>query len=190
MNQPLLNTQVFDTFPQLESDRLVFEQYDQSHAADLLALRSDPLVMKYMDSPPFENIQTAVDRITENRLLFKEENGIVWVIKEKSSDDFVGDFSFWKIDKKNFRGEIGYAMLPRYWGKGYMTETMHTIFAFGFHQLGLHSIVADVNPDNEKSKSVLSKMGFQREAYFRESFYYDGQFLDSLIYCLLVSDFG
>ena len=44
------------------------------------------------------------------------------------------------------------------------------------------------NKLNELSKNVLKKMGFQKEAYFRENYYYDGQFLDSEIYCLLKSD--
>lgn len=189
MNQKELNLKVFETFPILESSRLRFEQYNNSHADDLLELRSNQKVMKYMDSDPFENIQIAKDRIETNQKLFEKQEGIVWVIKEKSSNEFVGDFGIWRIDKKNFRGEIGYAMLPKFWGKGYMKETMNTIFDFGFNQIGLHSIMADVNPINDNSKFLLLKMGFQKEAYFRESFYYNGKFLDSVIYCLLKSDF-
>jgi len=32
-------------------------------------------------------------------------------------------------------------------------------------------------------------MGFQKEAYFRENYFYNGEYLDSEIYTLLKSDF-
>jgi len=52
----------------------------------------------------------------------------------------------------------------------------------------LHSIEANVNPLNEKSKKVLERVGFKKEAYFRENYLFDGKFLDSVIYSLLEKD--
>jgi [ribosomal protein S5]-alanine N-acetyltransferase len=70
-----------------------------------------------------------------------------------------------------------------------MTEAMRTIFKFGFDELNLHSLEANINPLNNNSRAVLKKMGFQKEAYFRENYYYNGDYLDSEIYSLLNSDF-
>ena len=53
----------------------------------------------------------------------------------------------------------------------------------------LHSIEANVNPENIASKTLLEHHGFIQEAYFRENYFYNGQFLDSLIFCLLKEDF-
>jgi ribosomal-protein-alanine N-acetyltransferase len=49
----------------------------------------------------------------------------------------------------------------------------------------LHSIEANINPDNLASANLLEKNGFKKEAHFRENFYYNGKFLDSLIYSLV-----
>jgi ribosomal-protein-alanine N-acetyltransferase len=65
---------------------------------------------------------------------------------------------------------------------------MRILLKFGFRGLNLHSIEANINPQNENSKGVLEKIGFQKEAYFRENYYYKEKFLDSEIYCLLEND--
>jgi ribosomal-protein-alanine N-acetyltransferase len=50
----------------------------------------------------------------------------------------------------------------------------------------LHSVEADVNPANQPSIKLLERNNFVREAYFKENYFYDGKFLDSAIYTLLV----
>ena len=47
---PKLNL-VFDPFPVLRSDRLVFRQFEESDVEDLFKMRSDPKVMKYPQNP-------------------------------------------------------------------------------------------------------------------------------------------
>jgi ribosomal-protein-alanine N-acetyltransferase len=59
---------------------------------------------------------------------------------------------------------------------------------FGFKEMNLHSIEANVNPLNERSQKVLERVGFKREAYFRENYLFDGKFLDSVIFSLLEKD--
>ena len=111
------------------------------------------------------------------------------MLEEKSSGKTIGDFSFWKIDLKHHRAEIGYTLDPNFWGKGYMKEAMIRLFSFGFKDFKLHSFEANINPKNDKSKGILLKLGFQKEAYFKENFFYNGEYLDSEIYCLLEKNF-
>jgi len=100
----------------------------------------------------------------------------------------VGYFGIWRIERDNCRGEIGYSLDPKYWGKGYMAEAFRTIIPFGFQQLHLHSMEGNINPHNESSRRILLKHGFVKEGYFRENFYFDEKFLDSEIYSLLEKD--
>jgi len=69
-----------------------------------------------------------------------------------------------------------------------MYETINTVVRFGFENIKLHSTEANVNPANEKSKRVLEKIGFKKEAYFRENYLFNNKFLDSIIYSLLEKD--
>jgi len=69
-----------------------------------------------------------------------------------------------------------------------MYETINRMVRFGFDEMNLHSIEANVNPANKKSKRVLEKIGFKKEAHFRENYLFNGEFLDSIIYSLLEKD--
>lgn len=184
----MINDIYFEEFPHLESKRLVFRKFRLEDAVEIQSIRSDELVMKFMDSNRHNSILDSESFVSKNLDSYKNKEGIYWAIIDKQSGQFAGDFSFWKIDKSNQRGEIGYSLKPQFWGKGYMPETMKVLLDFGFNKLNLHSIKANVNPDNENSKHVLEKMGFKKEAYFRENYFFKGKFLDSEIYCLLEAD--
>jgi len=183
-----INETVFDTFPELESERLLYRAYTTEDAETLFHMRSHPDVSKYMDTAVPKHSEDTRRRIEGYHKAFDDKKGITWAIIEKQSNALIGDFGIWRIDKQNSRGEIGYILHPTFWKKGYMNEAMHTLIRFGFKVLNLHSYEANVNIDNKRSKTLLLKLGFKLEAYFRENFYYDGQFLDSEIYCLLKSD--
>jgi len=183
-----INETVFETFPELESERLYYRAYKKEDAETLLYMRSLKDVSKYLDTTVPKRVADIEKRIQVYHNAFNESKGITWAIIEKNSNALIGDFGIWQIDKQNARGQIGYILHPDFWKKGYMKEAMNKIIHFGFDELNLHSYKANVNTKNENSKAVLLKFGFKLEAYFRENFYYDGEFLDSEIYCLLKSD--
>jgi ribosomal-protein-alanine N-acetyltransferase len=76
-------------------------------------------------------------------------------------------------------------LLPEHQKKGLMQEAAAAVLNYGFNVIQLHSVEANVNPANENSKKFLEKNKFVRGAYFRENYYYNGQFMDSAIFSLL-----
>ena len=172
----------------LASNRLEFRPIELADAPDILEIRSNKDVMKFMDSEHHISLSDSEKFVQTNIQTQSEQNGFFWAIIDRDSQKMIGDFSFWQIDHKNKRAQIGYTLKPNYWGKAIMCETMSTLLNFGFNELQLHSFEANINPLNEASKKCLVKKGFKKEAYFRENYYYNGQFLDSEIYCLLQKD--
>lgn len=154
-------------------------------AQALFALRSAEPVMKYVDKPKPASLQEIIDLVHRIKLDFLDSNGISWIITTQASDDAIGTIGFWRLDKPNHRAEVGYMLHPDYWGKGMATEAMHAVLPYAFDRLGFHSIEANVNPENEPSKKLLQKLGFVQEAYFRENYFFEGKFLDSVIFSLL-----
>jgi RimJ/RimL family protein N-acetyltransferase len=63
--------------------------------------------------------------------------------------------------------DIGYALLPRFWSKGYAVEAASAVMSYGSRVLGIRRIVAVVNPDNEGSILVLEKIGLKFERMVR-----------------------
>ena len=183
-----IDKSVFKSFPEFESKRLLFRKILLSDAKDLLLLRSNDDVMRFMDVVRFESISDAEKLINTIEEGYKKQEGITWAIIDKHSNSFIGYFGFWRMIPEHCRAEIGYALKREYWGKGYMYETINRMVRFGFENIKLHSIEANVNPANEKSKRVLEKIGFKKEAYFRENYLFNNKFLDSIIYSLLEKD--
>ena len=183
-----INESVFENFPVLNSDRLSFRNFQESDAPDMFDLKTDERVMKFMDSERHKSLDDSLKAIQTNQESFKNKTGINWAIIETKSNKCIGYFGYWKLCRDNCRGEIGYSLKPEFWGKGYMLEAMTSLINYGFNSMHLHSIEANINPSNRSSEKLLVKFGFKKEAYFRENYFFEGEFLDSIIYSLLESD--
>ncbi len=112
---------------------------------------------------------------------------ICWGMCLKSSDSIIGTIGYYRSKPEHFRSEIGYEMHPEYWGRGIMHEAMRVILDYGFLTMNLHSIEANVDPQNHRSSGLLLRNNFVQEAYFRENYFGLGCFHDSVIYSLLKS---
>ena len=115
----------------------------------------------------------------------QNNDSILWGICLKDTAPVIGTIGYWQIQKEHYRAETGYMLHPDYQGKGIMDEALKAVIKYGFETMQLHSIEANVNPANAASMKLLEKNGFVKEAYFRENYFYNGQFLDSVIYSLL-----
>ncbi len=177
---------VFSPFPQIETKRLLLRQIIKADAAELLSLRSSEKVMQYIDKEKTKTLQEAEELIQKFDNDINNNDGINWCISLKEKPEvMIGVIGLWRIIKQHYRGEIGYMIHPDYWGKGLMKEAVQTVIDFGFNNIKLHSIEAHINPGNTASAALLETMGFVREAYFKEDFFFRGKFLDSAIYSLL-----
>ena len=182
MNSLELN---FTPFPELKTERLVLRRILMEDAQALFEMRSDERVMQFLDRPraksiaDAENLIRLIDHDIENNI------GITWGVSLTGTSRLIGTMGFWNITKAHFRAEIGYLLHPDFQGKGLMMEAAKKTIDFGFREMELHSIGANINPNNLRSAKMLEKCGFVKEAHFRENYYYDGKFLDSVIYSLI-----
>lgn len=65
--------------------------------------------------------------------------------------------------------DIGFALFPQFWGKGYAQEAASAVLAFGKSALRLRRIVAVTTHDNRDSIRVLEKLGLRFERMVRLS---------------------
>lgn len=178
----------FDPFPLITSKRLILRKITDSDVHEIFFLRSDEEVMRYIDKAPAESLEDAYDFIKKIAGLEKNTDAITWAITLKDDPKLIGTICLWNIQKEHYRAEVGYNLHPDYWGKGIMQEAMPEVLSYGFEVMNLHSIEANVNPENLASIRLLKRNKFIREAYYRENYYFNGKFLDTAIYSLLASD--
>ena len=175
----------FDTFPTISTERLMLRQLQETDAEAFFELRSDVEVMRYIDRPLAKSVEEVGELIKRIHGLYAGNEAILWVISLPGDQKMIGNITFWNIDKENHRAEIGYLLNPQQHQKGIMQEALVAVLDYGFSNIGVHSVVANVNPANEASKKLLVKNNFVQEGYFKEDYFFDGQFLDSAVYSLL-----
>ena len=175
----------FHPFPELSTERLRLRQINNEDANDLLVLRSDKKVMQFIDRPLAQTTEDALQLIRKIHDSLALNDGITWGISLKNDPKLIGTIGYWRIVKEHYRAEIGYLISAEQQRKGLMQEAIRVTLHYGFSEMKLHSVEANVNPVNAASIKLLERNHFIREAYFRENFYSNGQFVDSVIYSLL-----
>ena len=174
----------FSPFPTLFTNNLELRQFTKADLNDYFLIRSDAKVMAALDKNPNTVIETeALMEVMQKRV---EENlAINWVICTKTNKQLIGYIGFHNIDILHKRAEIGYALFFKYHRKGIMKDAIKEVINFGFGVINLHSIEANTNKINTASHNLLIKNGFVKEAHIKENFYFNGGFLDSVIYSLI-----
>nr|WP_294777359.1 GNAT family N-acetyltransferase [uncultured Flavobacterium sp.] len=179
----------FHPFQNLETERLLLRRIDENDVEEVFALRSNPEIMKYIPRPLAKTKEEALEHIAMIEEKIISNVGINWGITIKGNNKIIGIIGHYRIQPENHRAEIGYMSLPEYNGKGYITEAIKAVVAYGFEQMNLHSIEAVIDPENIASEKVLLKNGFVKEAHILENELWEGKFLDTVIYSLLKRNF-
>ena len=79
-------------------------------------------------------------------------------------------------------------MAQHAWGKAFMDEALRALLNYGFTELKLNRVEADVDTRNEASKKTLERLGFSMEGYLRERWIVGDEISDSALYGLLHRD--
>ncbi|WP_316634609.1 GNAT family N-acetyltransferase [uncultured Flavobacterium sp.] len=177
----------FTPFPTIETERLLLRRVTNDDVNEVFELRSNPETMKYIPRPLVKNTEDALELIDSIEDKIVTNIGINWGITLKDNPKLLGIIGYYRMQPENYRAEIGYILLPEFQGKGIISEAVNQLIKYGFEDLKLHSIEAIIDPENFGSERVLQKCGFVKEAHLKEVVFYEGRFLDSVIYSLLNS---
>jgi ribosomal-protein-alanine N-acetyltransferase len=178
------------TFDQinLHTERLLLRPLTLSDAPDLYEMRSDPRVMRYHSSTPWQSVELAQALIARDQTAMAEGEYARFGIQRRSDGKFLGSCGLFNLDQQCRRAEIGYELNFSAWGFGYMHEALVRLIAFGFADMNLNRIEADVDPRNAPSVHSLERLGFQKEGHLRERWIVGNEVSDSLLYGLLRSE--
>lgn len=105
-------------------------------------------------------------RYLERNLDHWSEYGFgVWMLRTLEGDFSVGRVVLrWLMAGAVHDVEIGFALLPDYWGQGLATEAGRFCLRLARLELGLETLVGATTPANHASQNVLRKLGLRRES--------------------------
>jgi ribosomal-protein-alanine N-acetyltransferase len=178
-----------DTFPILETKRLVLRKVTKEDANSILKYLSDEEVMKYYGLEPFKSINDVLDEISWYQSLQNNKTGIRWGITLKEQGIVIGSCGFHNKVSHHFRTEIGFELSKEQWGKGIAHEAVEAIICYGYEHMKIQRIEALIEPPNISSQKLVEKLGFIREGLLRNYEFTNGKFDDLYMYSLLKQDF-
>jgi ribosomal-protein-alanine N-acetyltransferase len=180
--------ELFNEFPQLETENLILRQIQLTDAEAMFKIFSDPSVTQYHDldtATRIEQVQLLINRRAE---FFKNGRRIRWGIARRTDNMIIGSCGYSHFGQASFRAELGYELAQAHWRKGVMTEALKVIVGFGFEEMRLNRIEAMVMLENIASIRLLEKLGFQEEGILREYGYWKGKFHDLKLFSRLKKD--
>jgi len=160
-----------DTFPTLETDRLILRQLTPEDTQTIFRNFSDPDVAKWFFEEPLTEIDQAVKFIDLFNNEFKNGKGLTWAIVIKNEAACVGTCGYGDIELGD-RGEIGFDLAKEQWGKGLMSEALVPVIDYGFDVLRLSKIEAHSYSANTRAIHLLEKLGFQLDRTSEHSHYF------------------
>jgi ribosomal-protein-alanine N-acetyltransferase len=174
------------TFPIIETGRFTLRQFTDDDLGNVYQGLSHPDVIRYY-GVSFDSLEATKEQMEWFKDLEAEEKGIWWAIVSKDRQIFYGAGGLNSLDKANHKAEIGFWLLPEYWGQGIMKEAMPRICDYAFTRLGLHRIEGFVDSQNKNCKNGLAKLDFHYEGTMRDCEHKNGEYISIDIYACINS---
>ena len=151
----------------LETDRLVLRRITTDDAEFLLRHLNDPSFHRFIGDRGVRTVEQARQYIRERALSSYERFGYgIYLMELKESGEPIGTCGL--IHREGMDDvEVGFALLPPYWSRGYAFEAAQAVMEYGYGELGLDRIVAIVNPGNVRSFRLLEKLGLRFDRAIR-----------------------
>ena len=175
--------------PELETTRLILRELSPEDAPAIQAAwQNSPTQWLYQAVEPAE-FTNVVERIA-NYLKYRgdgERRRIYdYVARLKSDGSVIGGVSLGRSHPAI--ASLGLRVVASHGGRGYGTELACAILDFGFGDVHLNRIEADVALENHPCIRVLEKIGMQREGVARECIFAQGRWWTEARYAMLASD--
>ncbi|WP_417799882.1 GNAT family N-acetyltransferase [Tenacibaculum sp.] len=146
-----------------ETNRLLIRTLKKEDSEDYFDMMGNPNVM----NPIPRKVMTKEESNNHLNNFLNQPEISVWAIELKSENNFIGLCAFLKNNENE--DEIGYRLREKYWKKGYGTEVTVGLLNYGFDQMKMDKITADVDTRNLNSVKILEKFMTAKKEFFNEA---------------------
>ncbi len=146
----------------LTTRRLILREMSHADLDDMTALLGDPEVMRFYPRPRTRT--EAQEWIGWNVRLYRDHGFGLWAVQLRDTGEFAGDcgLTLQRVDGAA-EIEVGYHVKTSLQGRGYATEAATAARDFARDTLGLHRLIAIIDPANTPSQRVAAKIGLAPE---------------------------
>jgi [ribosomal protein S5]-alanine N-acetyltransferase len=170
----------------LETQRLIIRDHIMEDLLPLHSLISDEKAMFYIPDIKTSSLEESKENLrvsmTEAKLENREKYFLAITLKE--TEEYVGEIGFTIISESEEGkiAELGYFILPRFWGLGIVTEAAKEVVNLAFDKVGIAKIVTGCVKDNKGSEGVMKKLYLIKERELKNYIELQGTFYDRVEY--------
>lgn len=165
----------FRTIPTLETERLILRKILPCDENDMYEYSRDPETSKYLLWEPHASRSYTRAHIRYLQDAYNRASFFDWALIEKESGKMIGTCGFTEIYEREKRAEIGYVIAPAFHRRGFAPEALKKVMEYGFLTLGLTKLSGRFMEDNEASRKILERFGFQNDTVRNESIFKRGK---------------
>jgi RimJ/RimL family protein N-acetyltransferase len=163
--------------PVIETERLRLRGHGEDDLAAMVVMWSDPRVARFICDPMSE--QEVWSKLLRYVGHWALKGYGYWLIEEKESRRFLGEAGFGNgrraiTPSLDGMPEVGWGIVPEAWGKGFASEAVRAVLAWGDKVLAVETVCM-IHPDNARSIQVADGCGFRK--YARTTFRDEPQLL-------------
>ena len=172
--------------PDVATPRLVLRDLRLEDAAAVAAGAGDRRVAQYLIQVPSPYPLSLARRWVMHRIEWWElGRGVTFAVAARARPDaLLGTVSLRRYVRDR-RAELGYWLAAPAWGQGFATEAARAAVDFGFRELGLARVYAQVLAGNQASLGVVDKLGMVNEGVKRQHIQKGRRLHDVVLYGLL-----
>ena len=123
-------------------------------------------------------------QLAENGREFQADKSLRFglFLRTDPGEPLVGVANFTNIIRGPFQAcFLGYNVDGQHEGRGLMFEGLSPALDYALGPLGLNRVMANYQPQNERSGRLLQRLGFEREGLARRYLYIDGEWRDHVL---------
>jgi len=168
----------------LKNSKLCLRTFKESDLQHVYNGLSNTDVIKYY-GVSYNSLESAKEQLRWFTKLQEQGEGIWWSICSAGDNAFYGAIGFNNFSKQHLKVEIGFWLLPEFWGKGIISDAIKLVSYYAFNSLKANRIEAFVESENINSSMVLLKTGFNYEGTMMKCEIKNSEFIDISIYAML-----
>ncbi len=176
-------------FTHLETPRLLIRRLSLADAQDIYEISSDDAVSRYVLWSTHRSIADSRAFLKQALRRYRTGEPATWAIQLKESGRVIGTIGFVEMSREDSSAEVGYSLGRAYWNRGYATEALRAVIAFGMEKMRLNRIEAQYDVDNPASGRVMEKAGMVPEGILRQRFCNKGRYVDVCLCAILQRDY-
>ncbi|WP_312322563.1 GNAT family protein [Soonwooa sp.] len=173
-----------DVSKTLYTSRLLIRPIEDDDITFVHRALSNPIIYNFL-TIRYDTLEATKEQMEWYKHLSESGKGFWWAICDKNTNEFLGACGFSGIIKEHQKAEGGYWLLPEYWGKGYIAEAFDTACEYAHKNMRIKRIECVIEPENENSKKIMTKLNFKFEGRMRQAEIKDGKFIDIDVYSKL-----